>query len=121
MALRTGLYCVDQRSTSVFSCPSKQEFDDSESQSCIACQLRVAEARIEVVDDDLRLATPLNTSCKFPSIEDFEQLGHPVSEFVSQTPPWEGTAYLSAMFAVSLSLNVLKMLGLFFSGKLVKA
>ena len=34
--------------------------------------------------------------------------------------PWEGTAYLSAMFAVSLSLNVLKMLGLFFSGKLVK-
>ena len=85
MALWTGLCCVDQRSTSVFSCPCKQEFEDSESPSCITCQLRVAEARIEVVDDDLRLATPLNTSCKFPGIEDFEQLGHIVSEFVSRT------------------------------------
>ena len=121
MCFRTSHCCVDQCPAPMFGRPCKQELHYGQTPSCITSQFRVTQARIKIINDDLRIPTLFGTSCKFAGAEDFEQFGHIVPKIISQRIPLEmEAAYLSAMFAVSLSFRDLKMLGLLFSGKLVK-
>lgn len=104
----------------MFRASGKKELHNGEKEGRIPTQLRMAEARVEVVDNDVGLAAFSGAGGEFAAREDLKKLrdlvsaSHQLQNSVRIFREQVGK-YLSPMFAVSLLFRASNMLSLFLS------
>ena len=72
---------VDQTAAAVFCCSRKEKLHDRERQPRFASKLGMAEAGVEIVDDDVGFAALPGTSGELTARVDLKKLGDLISKF----------------------------------------
>ncbi len=64
---------INQTATTMFRASRKEEFHNMKPQGGIPSELRMAEARVDIIDNDVALAAFFDSTGKFAAREDLEK------------------------------------------------
>ena len=73
MRFFTTFHRINQTATTMFRASREEEFHDMEPHGGIPSQLRMAEARVDVIDNDVTLAALFDSIGKFAARKDLEE------------------------------------------------